>query len=400
MEEKIMDFAKFKPIMDIPDLLQMQKISFEDFLQKDIPPDERKNEGLQAVFKDVFPVESYNEKLRLEFVEYRLSKPQYDIEKCKEGELTYSLFLYVKLRLIKKETGERLEQEIYLGNLPLMTEKGSFIINGAERVVVSQLQRSPGLFFEENPSTTGGRDALYKARIIPERGSWLDFEIKKGFLYAHINRGRRFLATLFIRAMGGIPEQIIKEFTDFKDRKILKESFEQDGTKSQKDAFLKIYQRLRPGHSTVFESAKEVFDKNFCDSRRYNLSKTGRYQLNKELGLNSNWDVEVLKLEDIVGTIKHLFKLNREKKEIKSIDHLSCRRIRGVKELLVNQLHLGLVRLARIIQQGMSIQEPDKVTPRSLINTSIVRNAVNSFFNTGSLSQYLDQTNPLAELTH
>jgi len=400
MEEKIMDFTRSKPIIDVPNLLQMQKISFENFLQRDVPPDKRKNEGLQAVFKDVFPVESYNEKLSLDFVEYRLSEPQYSIEKCKEEELTYSLFLYIKLRLNKRETGEVTEQEIYLGNLPLMTEKGSFIINGAERVVVSQLQRSPGLFVEENPSVMTGRDVLYKARIIPERGNWLDFEIKKDLLYAHINRGRRFLATLFIRAMGGVPEQIIEEFTDFKDRKILKESFEQDGTKSQKEALLKVYQRLRPGRSAVFESVKEVFDKNFRDPRRYNLSKIGRYQLNKELGLNSNWDVEVLQLEDVVGTIKYLFKLNREKKEIKSIDHLSYRRVRGVGELLANQFHLGLVHLARIIQQGMSIQDPDKVTPRSLINTSVVRNAVNSFFNTGSLSQYLDQANPLAELTH
>ncbi|MEA1964505.1 MAG: DNA-directed RNA polymerase subunit beta' [Candidatus Aerophobetes bacterium] len=400
MDEKIIDFTKFKPVVDVPSLLQMQRISFENFLQRDVSPDERKNEGLQAVFRDVFPVESYNEKLVLEFVEYRLNGPRYSIEKCGEEELTYSLFLYVKLRLKKKETGEVTEQEIYLGNLPLMTERGSFIINGAERVVISQLQRSPGLFFEENPSVTAGGDGFYKARIIPERGSWLDFEIKKDLLYTRINRGRKFLATLFIRAMEGVPEQIIKEFTDFKSKKILKESFEQDGTKSQKEALLKVYRRLRPGHSAVFESAKEVFHKNFLDPRRYNLGKTGRYQLNRELSLNGNQDKEVLQLKDVVGVIKHLFKLNREKKEIKSIDHLSYRRVRRIGELLANQLHLGLVHLARIIQQGMSIQDPDKVTPRSLINTSVVRNAINSFFNTGPLSQYLDQTNPLSELTH
>jgi len=400
MKEKIIDFTKSKSVIDTSDLLQMQKISFKNFLQKDVPPNKRKNEGLQAIFKDVFPIESYNGKLRLDFVEYQLSKPQYSIEKCREEELTYSLFLYVKLRLKRTETGEVTEQEIYLGNLPLMTEKGSFIINGAERVIVSQLQRSPGLFFEEDPTATTGKGVLYKARIIPERGNWLDFEIKKDFLYTRINRGRKFLTTLFIRAMGGVPEQIINEFTDFRDRKMLKESFEQDGVKSQKEALLKIYQRLRPGHSAIFESPKEIFDKNFRDPHRYNLSKTGRYQINKELDLNNNWDVGILQLKDVVETIKHLFKLNREKEEIKSIDHLSCRRVRGIGELLANQFHIGLVHLARIVQQGMSIQEPDKVSPRSLINTNVMRSAINGFFNTGSLSQYLDQTNPLAELTH
>ena len=398
--EGMIDFTKSKPIVEVPNLLEMQKTSFEVFLQKDVPPKKRKEEGLQGVFKDVFPVESYNGKLVLDFVEYRFNKPRYPVEKCEQEELTYSLPLYVKLRLVKKETGEVAEQEVYLGDFPLMTREGSFIINGAERIIVNQLQRSPGVFFEEDTSAVSGSGILYRARVIPERGNWLDFEVRDNLLFIRINRGRRFLATLFVRAMGGLPAELLKEFTNPEDKKILEESFKQDGANSEEEALLKTYQKIRPGRPLIFESVKEVFDKTFKDSSRYNLGKVGRFQLNKELGLNTDWEVGVLQLNDIIGVIKYLLRLNREKKEIKSLDHLSYRRVRRIGDLLSEQLRIGLTHLARIIQQGMSIQDPDTITPRSLINTRAVRAAVNSFFNTGRLSQYLDQTNPLAELTH
>lgn len=400
MGDKIIDFTKFRPVVEIPDLLKMQRDSFERFLQKDIPPEHRKREGLQEIFLDAFPVESYNVKLILEFVEYHFGKPEYDIEKCEEGELTYSLPFYVKLRLNKKEIGEVTQQEVYLGDFPLMLEKGSFVINGAERVIVSQLQRSPGVFFEEDTSISVGSEILYRARIIPERGSWLDLEIKDGLLCMRINRGRRFLATLFLRALGGNPEKILKEFTYPGERKILEDTFKQDGSSSQKDALLKIYQKIRPGRPLVFESVKDVFERTFGDPRRYNLGKVGRFQLDKELGLDNKNSGGILQLDDIVGVILYLLKLNREKKEIKSLDHLSHRRVRRIGDLLAEQLRIGLTHLTRIVQQGMSIQDPETVTPRSLVNTAVIRSSINSFFNTGQLSQYLDQTNPLTELTH
>ena len=398
--EKVIDFTKSDPCMEIPDLLELQKTSFENFLQKDIPPEKRKREGLQGVFKGVFPIESYNGKVVLDFIEYHFNEPRYLIESCEEEGLTYSLPFYVKFRLIKKETGEVTDQEVYLGDFPLMMERGSFIVNGAEKIIVNQLQRSPGVFFEENTSASSGRQISYQARIIPERGNWLDFGIKDNLLYMRINRGRRQLATLFLRAMGGSPRQILKEFSHPEDKKILEDSFAQDGASSQKEALLKICQRLRPGRSLVFESVKEIFTRTFLDSRRYNLGKIGRFQLNKELGLDEDWKTEVLKLSDVVGVVKSLFSLNREKKEKESLDHLSHRRVRGVGDLLINQLRIGLTHLARIVQQGMSIQDPDTITPRSLVNIGTVRNSINSFFNTGTLSQYLDRTNPLAELTH
>jgi len=397
---KILDFTKSKPIIEVPNLLEMQKASFEAFLQVNIRPEKRVNAGLQGVFKDIFPVESYNGRLVLDFVEYDLREPRYSVERCKEEELTFSLPLYVKLRLVKKETGEVTEQEVYLGDFPLMTRKGSFIINGAERIIVNQLQRSPGVFFEEDISASSTSGIMYRARIIPQRGNWLDFEIREGLLYMRINRKRRFLATLFLRAMGGVPEEIFGEFEDPDDRRVLEESFRQDGAVSQKDGLLKIYHCLRPTRPPVFESVNEVFTRTFLDPRRYNLGRVGRFQINKELDLDGDWQTEVIRLKDVVGTIKYLLRLNREKKEIKSLDHLSYRRVRRVGDLLSEQLHIGLAHLARVIQQGMSIQDPETVTPRSLINTRTVRNSVDSFFNTGRLSQYLDQTNPLAELTH
>ncbi len=398
--KKAINFTKSKPKIKIPDLLKMQKVSFEAFLQKDVSPEERKNEGLQGVFKEIFPVESYNGKLILDFVEYRFGEPRHSIEECEEQELTFSLPMYIKFRLIKKETGEVVEQEVYLGDLPLMTERGSFIINGAERVIVSQLQRSPGVFFEEDTSTSSEHKLLYRARIIPEQGNWLDLEIKDNLLCVRINRGRRLLATLFLRAFGLSPEDVLRQFSDPRDKKILKDTFEQDGVNSQEEAFLKIYQRIRPGRPPVAELAKELFKNVFLDPRGYNLGSVGRFQLNKELNLNVNPEVKTLQVEDIIGTIKCMFELMRKGREVKSSDHLSYKRVRRVGDLLAAQFRVGLTYLARVVRQRMSIQDPETITPRSLINTNTIKGAIDSFFNTGPLSQYLDQTNPLAELTH
>ncbi len=396
----MIDFTKSKPVVEVPNLLEIQKTSFETFLQKDVSLKKRKEEGLQRIFKDVFPIQSHNGKLVLDFVEYRFGEPRYPVEKCKGEGLTYSLPLYVKLRLKKKETGEVEEQEIYLLDFPLMTREGIFIINGAERVVVSQLQRSPGVFFEEDISTPSGRRIFYRVRVIPERGNWLDFEIRDNLSFIRINSGRRFLATLFMRAMGGEGTEILKKFTNPEDKKVLEESFKEDGVNSEEEALLEIYQRIRPGRPLILKPAKEVFDKTFKDSRQYNLGKVGRSQLNKELELNTDCEIGVLQLNDIIEVMKYLLRLTREKKEIKSLDHLSYGRVRRIGDLLSEQLRMAFTHLARVIQQGMSSQDPDTITPRSLINTRTVRTAVNSFFSTGELSQYLDQTNPLAELTH
>ena len=399
-ESGVIDFTKFPSVVDIPDLLEMTRVSYESFLQKDKIPEDRENTGLQQGFKDIFPIESYNKKFVLEFVDYYFNEPRFDLERCQEEELTYALPLYLRLRLIKKETGEVTEQEVYLGDMPLMAETGSFIINGAARIVVNQLQRSPGVFFEEDTAASSKGRILYRARIIPERGNWLDFEIKEDLLYIRINRGRRLLVTLFLRALGGELDQIIKSFSHSADRSIVETTFSQDGTTSQREALLKIYQRLRPGRPPVFESVKEVFTRTFLDPRRYNLGKVGRYQINQELGLDSNWDIMVLDLNGIVGVIKKLLQLNRESSELKSMDHLSFRRVRRIGDLLTGQIHIGLAHMSRIAQQRMSIQDPQTMTPRSLVNTRAIRGAVEGFFHTGRLSQYLDQTNPLAELTH
>jgi len=396
--KRVIDFTKFKPVLEIPNLIGMQLASFEEFLQKDVPPKERKDEGLQGVFKEIFPVESYNGKLVLEFVEYRFSKPRHNIEECYREELTYSLPLYVKLRLHNRETGEIKENEVYFEDLPMITDEGSFIINGAERVIVNQLQRAPGIIYKEDVSTGG--EISFKVSIIPEKGSWLEFEVREGFLYMRVNRGKRFLVTLFLRAFGGTPERVLKEFSHPEDRKILERSFEADEANSKEDAFLKLYQKLRPGRPLVFESTEDVFKKTFQDPRRYNIGKTGRFQLNKELGLNIDLRKGTLELEDIIGVVKYLFALNREQIEMRSSDHLAYKRVRRVGDLLIEQFRIGLTYLSKIIQQRMSIQDPATMTPRSLIVTRVVKGIIDSFFNTGSLSQYLDQTNPLAELTH
>ncbi|MBC7188628.1 DNA-directed RNA polymerase subunit beta [Candidatus Aerophobetes bacterium] len=394
------EFSKYPPLIEVPDLLIMQRSSYEEFLQRDIPPEKRECKGLEAVFRDIFPIESFNEKMSLEYVEYRFAEPRWGPERCEEEELTYAMPLYVKLRLNKKETGEVIEQEVYLGDIPIMTERGSFIVNGTEKVVVNQIQRTPGVFFEETGAGAGDGRALYRARIIPERGNWIDFEIKDGLLYMRINRGRRFMGTIFLRALGGEPERILEEFTHPQDRQIMERSFAHDGCESARDALLKIYHQLRPGRPPVFESVKEVFERTFLNPRYYSLDKVGRFQINKELGFDTEWDCMVLRLEDVVGVVRRLFEVNREVVEIESMDHLGYRRVRRVGELVGEQIRLGLANLARIIQQRMSIQAPETITPRSLINTRALRGAVESFFHTGQLCQYLDQTNPLSEVTH
>ncbi|MBA7474589.1 DNA-directed RNA polymerase subunit beta [subsurface metagenome] len=388
----MIDFTKCRPVVEPANLLGMQSVSFEDFLQKDIPAQARKKEGLQAIFKDVFPVKSHKEKLVLDFVEYRFDEPKYSLEKCRQEEFTYSLPLYAKFRLINKEIGQVKEEEVYLADFPLMTEEETFIINGAERIIIGQLQRSPGLFLEEDTSTASGAPISYRA--------WLDFEIRNNLLFVSINRGKRFLATLFMRAMGGLPTEVLEEFAHPEDKKILEESFKEDGANSQEEALLRVCQKISSEHSSASRSAKEVFDMSFKDPGHYNLGKTGRFQLNKELGLDTDWQVEILRLNDIVEIIKYLLKSKREKREVKGLEHLSCKRVRRIGELLSEQLHIGLTYLARTIQQGMNMQNLDSITLRSLINARAVRAAVNDFFSRAELSQYLDQTNPLAELTH
>lgn len=400
IKNQIHNFGKYPSLVEIPDLLDMQRRSYEEFLQRDVSPKERENSGMQAVFKDIFPVESYTGKMSLDFVEYTFAEPRFTMEQCEEEELTYAIPLYVKLRLNKKETGEVIEQDVYLGDLPMMNERASFIINGVERIMVNQIQRAPGVFFEEDTAGSSGGKVSYRARVIPERGNWLDFELKGELLYMRINRGRRLMATLFLRSLGAEPEKILTEIPHSEDRKVLENTFEQDGCESSKDALLKIYQRLRPGRPPVFESVKEVFETTFLDSRRYNLDKIGRFQINRELGIDTGWDCMVLRLEDVLAVVKHLLELNRTAAEMKSPDHLAYRRIRRIGDLLSEQMRIGLAHLSRIVQQRMSIQDPETITPRSLVNTRALRGVIESFFNTGRLSQYLDQTNPLAEMTH
>ena len=394
------DFTKCRAAVEPANLLGMHRVSFEDFLQENIPALQRQKEGLQAIFQDVFPVKSHEEKLVLHFVEYRFDEPKHSAEKCRQEELTYSLPFYAKFRLINKETKRVLEKEIYLGEFPLMTEEETFVINGTQRIIIGQLQRSPGLFLEENTSNASGAPISYRARVIPERGNWLDFEVKNNLLFVSINRRRRFPATLFIRAMDGLPAEVLNKFANLEDKEILQRSFQEDGVNSRQEALLKIQPEICSGDSLASRSAKEVFDESFQDPGHYNLGKTGRFQLNKELDLDSDWQVQILRLDDIVEIIKYLLKANREKREVKELEHLSCKRVRRIGGLLSERLRIGLTHLAGTIQQGMNMQSPESITLRSLINARAVRAALNDFFSRAELSQYLDQTNPLAELTH
>ncbi|RCW78770.1 DNA-directed RNA polymerase subunit beta [Halanaerobium sp. DL-01] len=382
-------FSKIEDAMDLPDLIYTQLSSYQWFLE----------EGLKEVFEEISPIEDFSENLVLEFVDYYLEDPENTVEECRDRDDTYSASLQVKVRLINKETGEVKEQEVFMGDFPLMTEKGTFIINGAERVVVNQLVRSSGVYFDDERTKDGRR--LISGSIIPNRGAWIEFEYdKKRIISVRVDRTRKMPSTVLFRALGfGTDSELLELFGD---SEVVHDTIERDSTESQDEALIELYKRLRPGEPPTVESATNLLNSLFFDHKRYDLAAVGRYKLNKKLGLDIDKDRKYLHIDDIVATVQYMVKLiyNEEDAYIDDIDHLGNRRLKTVGELLQNQFRIGLSRMERVVRERMTIQDIDVVTPQALINTRPVVASIQEFFGSSQLSQFMDQTNPMSELTH
>ncbi|MBI4343266.1 MAG: DNA-directed RNA polymerase subunit beta [Candidatus Omnitrophica bacterium] len=463
MGSAIVNFAKLSEGIEPPDLVEVQKRSYAEFLQLEVPRHKRQNVGLQAAFLETFPIENADKTYRLDYVHYGLGKPKYTVGECLRSQLTYAAPLKVKLRLAgPKETKE---QEVYFGEIPLMTETGTFIINGDERVVVSQLHRSPGVTFEVEVHATGKR--LYSARVIPYRGAWVELEFDLAdVLHVSIDRRRKMVGTIILRALGfSSDEDILNAFgkletvsfnrpEDLKPlvgshlgqriidpatgqvilragakiteewldpiwqsgkhdqsgkrelkvvsdvpQEILK-TLEKDHTSTRDEALLEIFRRLRPGDLVNLPSAQTLIERLFLDARRYDLGRVGRYVMNRKLGMQENLDARLLNGQSLSAVVKYLLGLRRGEGEVDDIDHLGNRRVRSVGELIYHQFRVGLERLERSVRERMAIYELDKVLPHALVNFKLVASVVRDFFSRSQLSQFMDQTNPLAELTH
>lgn len=520
-----MNFGKVPAILDVPNLIEIQLNSYELFLQRNVKPSKRQDIGLQAAFKSVFPIMDYNETASIEFIEYTIGEPKFNVRECLQKGITYAAPLKIRVKLNlweqlpdkQKRLKESKEQEVYIGEMPLLTETGTFIINGTERVVVSQLHRSPGVFFshDKGKTHTSGR-ILYSARVIPARGSWLDFEFDtKDILYVRIDRRKKLPATIVLKALGYTNEDLLRTFYPVETIKITGKGFSrpvseilvglrtveaiaEPGTKdliakegskitrvaikkmdaagiteipisrsevigritlkdvidpetgevivesnetvteealeritalkigsldllfidnthylpslrdtlltdkvaSQEDALVEIYKKLRPGEPPTQRAAKELFDGLFFDAKRYDLSPVGRLKINKRLGLNVDILTKVLTAGDIVEIVRYLLTLRTGRGEVDDIDHLGNRRIRSVGELLENQFRIGLVRMERAVREKMTLTELEEAMPHDLVNAKPVMASVKEFFGSSQLSQFMDQTNPLSEITH
>jgi DNA-directed RNA polymerase subunit beta len=460
-------FGRIPSVIETPDLLNVQIDSFNRFLQPETPPHRRKRMGLQQVFEMNFPITDARENFLLEFVEYYVEKPKYSVVECQERGLTYSVPLKAKLRLSSKREGSQdftdtIEQEVYLGNLPAMTQRGTFIINGAERVVVSQLHRSPGVFFGESVHPNG--TLMYSARIIPFRGSWVEFSTDiNNVMYAYIDRKKKFPVTTLLRALGySSDDEILNLFElveevdtskvnlkDYLGRTICSDVFDKktgeifinkdarltedhikqikkaeirkirllkseaveeqsvitntilrDVARSEEDALETIYSQLRSGEAPDLDTAKNLIDRLFFNPKRYDLGDVGRHRMNAKLAVNIKEDVTTLTREDIVAIVKYLIDLQQGKRTVDDIDHLGNRRVRTVGEQLAQQFNVGLSRMTRTIRERMNLRDTETITPQDLVNARTITSVINAFFGTNQLSQFMDQTNPLAEMTH
>jgi len=389
------NFGKIKEIIAPPHLVEVQLNSYRWFVE----------EGLREVLRDISPIQDFTGNLILEFLDYYLGEPKATQEECKERDMTYAAPLKVKVRLINRETGEVKEQEVFMGDFPLMTEKGTFIINGTERVIVNQLVRSPGAYYSETVDANGNK--IYGATIIPNRGAWLEFETDHTeSIYVRIDRTRKLPVTVLLRALGYASTPQILELFDNDVR--IQNTLDKDSTQSEEEALMEIYKRLRPGEPPTVESARALLESLFFDPKRYDLGDVGRYKLHKKWQhgvltreVNGRQEyIRCLTREDIVHAIKYLLQLMDGKVKPDDIDHLGNRRLRSVGELLQNQFRLGLARMERVIRERMTIQDVETVTPQLLINIRPVVAAIKEFFGSSQLSQFMDQTNPLAELTH
>ncbi len=459
-------YGKIVSAIEMPDLLDIQIDSYNWFLQKDVPPEEREKQGLQAVFHSIFPITDVHSLYSLEFVDYSIGTPKYDVEECLERGTTYAAPLRSTLRLISREKQDNdeyrikgiVEQTVFLGELPLMTKEGTFIINGSERVIVSQLHRSPGVFFDEIIHPNGKR--LHSARIIPYKGAWLEFSLDiNDIMYVHIDRKRKLPVTTFLRALGySRDEEILSVFHDdqtarvgedlvgeiavedvvcketgeviveaygtiteehvavLKDNRIcqvtvldmnpeddggiISNTLQRDPCDNEEEALSRIYNLLRPGDPPNIETARGLLERHFFSPKRYNLGEVGRYRLNQRLDMNIPLEFTTLCIEDFLRVIQYLLVLFKGEGFTDDIDHLGNRRIRSVGELLSNQFSIGLARMARTIRERMSLRDSGNLTPHDLVNARTVSTVVQAFFGSSQLSQFLQQTNPLDELTH
>jgi DNA-directed RNA polymerase subunit beta len=458
------NFGKLREVIQPPNLIEIQINSYLEFLQKGVPEKQRKPQGLEAVFREVFPIQSYDERLTLEYVSYTLGDPKNsEIECIREG-ITYSVPLYVKLRLREEDFIK--DEDIYMGEIPMVTERGSFIINGAERVVVSQLHRSPGIAFEVSPHPNG--KLLHSFRIIPDRGTWLEVQFDNNdLLYVYLDRRRRrrkFLITTLLRSIGYSSDiDILNLFYEIKDLKVSKaldlenvstlvlvedaidaqkgvvlarafepltkqivrtfekhditsirvidtaldegaliRALKKDPTRNEEEALKEIYKRLRPGEPPTTANAKALLKRLFFDPKRYDLGRVGRYKVNQKLGLKAELEQRILESADIVAATKYLVRLRKGEGVVDDIDHLGSRRVRTVGELLANQCRVGLARTERLVRERMTMydQSVDSITPQKLINPKALTTVIRDFFARSQLSQFMDQINPLAEVTH
>ncbi|MBI4309873.1 MAG: DNA-directed RNA polymerase subunit beta, partial [Candidatus Omnitrophica bacterium] len=394
---KIRNFSKFQDNFELPKLLDIQTQSYEEFLQREIPGDKRKDQGLEEVFREVFPLESYDAQIRLEYIGYAIGKEKYSRYECQRRGMTYAAPLKVKLRLITPVDIK--EQEVYFGDFPLMTDTGTFIINGDERVVVSQIQRPPGVSFEEETHPTG--KSIYYGRLIPSRGAW--FEIKydlNDVLITYVDRRRNFPASQILRIMGlSNSDDMKKMFGDRFDK--LTNTLEKDHTATKEEALLDFYRKMRPTEPATVEVAETLFFRLFFDPKRYDLSKVGRHIVNRKLATNVPMDNRVLDIDTVVAVIKYLIGLREGAGECDDIDHLGNRRIKSVGELVQNQVRIGLARLERSIKERLVVMSSfEHLTVHHLINSRLFSNQIQDFFARSQLSQFMDQVNPLSEMTH
>lgn len=394
---KIKNFSKFQDNFELPTLLDIQLVAYKNFLQREISSEKRDDSGLEEVFREVFPLESYDGQIRLEYLSYTLGKEKYSSIECKRRGMTYSAPLKVKLRLISPVDIK--EQEVYFGDFPLMSATGTFIINGDERVVVSQIQRPPGVSFEEELHPTG--KSLYHGRIIPSRGAW--FEIKydlNNILLAYVDRRRNFPATQILRIMGlSTNEDMQKMLGD--DFEKLQPTLDKDHTETKEEALLDFYRKMRPTEPATIEVADALFFRLFFEPKRYDLSKVGRHIINRKLGMGLPLDNRILDIQTVVEVMRYLLNLREGKGETDDIDHLGNRRIKTVGELVQNQVRIGLARLERSIKERLVVMSNfENLTAHHLINSRLFSNQIQDFFARSQLSQFMDQVNPLSEMTH
>ena len=454
-------FGKFEEVIEPPNLIEVQSRSYDEFLQKEVSHGDRSDTGLQAVFREVFPIKSYDEAIELDFVSYDIEDPKItSLDSLRNGE-SFSAALYVTFKL-KDETGTKKER-VYMGELPMMTRRGTFIINGAERVIVSQLHRSPGICFETSQHLNG--KMLHSFRIIPDRGSWLEVQFDTNdLLYVYLDRRRRrrkFLATTFLRVLGyptdrdivshfysienlalnskideaelghkvpfedildgelviakayepltaGIVKQLVAlgqkklEVIDGREDEILLKSLRKDPAKDEESALKDIYRKLRPGDPPTASNARALLKRLFFDAKKYDLTRVGRYKINQKLGIGVDSDQRIMVPEDFLAAVRYILKLKKGEGVIDDIDHLGSRRVRAVGELLANQCRVGLARTERLVKERMTLFDVniEGMTPQKLINPKALSAVVRDFFGRSQLSQFMDQTNPLAELTH